>query len=1740
MKQTMKHLVSFLALIAMMVSLCSAMVFPAAAASEEYATLLNTAFVVNPAWSGLKEGTAISYQFRGEWINDSFNKDFHFSTFAAAQARAEALNLSSPVILLTAGVYTEDIKLSHGLTLLGPNAGKDPNYNGGNKNVAWTQVARDPEAVLECNISIVQKAIDANVTIDGITFGTGSAYLDYLRTTGSSELTIKNTIFATEGNTKSQNYVLFLRSEGHSRVLRMENIYVSGYGVNLAAATPAKSFIAPYFTELYVSGLAYVNNPVGFLAKTWFANGVAPVIEISSSCFFNDSVTPAGYVISVDNAAQNYDFISAKADVNISNADGRPSSLLQISNTVFHNASASAGLIHYEFINKNSVINLQNNYIYSDTLTTVVVPEYLIESAANDQTNCFIFHKNVMINSYKIPTVKGAGNDTYINMSYNYFGDTNGKCIYNPVYADSANGRLLRTEFYVTPDLTRTNLDCQLSVSNWPLVWVDNENYTVDIIAYEAKDIPFAPVFNFGEQYDAKLYKAAHKDSGTGAISGLTTLMDQIKLSELRTDTNNKATIYLNAQPKDAANTFSPSYTVNIEVIGNIDSCKTLAEAYPGYYMYHPMASAQAPGVMIPFHWDGVIYRTVVGQTLFGSVAEIIADANAKGIASPTIVIPAGVYTDELLITGSCTILGAQHGVNPNVKPYDILSQDIVDNSKWTLNPARANDVNETLFKACLRVSPDADDYVITVDGIKMGANCSYVDDISRNASNVTILKNILADGAGGGLNRSGAANTNIFNFNKQYGVGSEYTTLYMYDIRVVNVSKALIGPLIEKLVVDGLYISENKQSVWDKYRSRDVESPYFAWTNCYFGPVGSGTNGCFFNTNHHINTNLTSMKNIVYFWDNNVFYHCFPTGGYINCQFTGTNMTVYVTNNTVVSDHADSFFNNTATLRMHGDCKTADTSNMIVMKGNHMINYSCITRTYGIAVGTMWDFSGNYYANNTKTSMGLAPKEAYKVIHNAAAYTLEDATRVKIDYTFLDWEMTQRSDAESVMSAEYNFTKNPEKFNKDTAVYTDTVAGNVTEYLRPYELGEFSKETIYLDTEKKVTASSLDIIAAMKTAGRTDVVNFYVDITSLDAKETKSFTITLNRTLNNEAEVLRCDDGLIGVTNIDVTSGLLLYYHPAFATGTTNELSLGAKVEYYKDEMLTDEILNADETSQILVPGTPYVYYLVITAENGVDTKKYSVTVNYVKNNADLTLAGVTAVEGMNRVSPNAYEATVSSAMKSVTVSPIAYRGSNLKVIDANGNAVIPVAGAYELNLANAGSNRFTLEATAGNNVNKAFYSLTFNRGLSNDASILSIPNARKTKTGYVLNFGLSGAGTINAEVAPGATYEVFYDYACTQKCENGVFVVDNNENGCAYIKVTSEDGSTTNRAKVVVLSQAGNVNQTVITAKVGEQTYTALATGDYAYTIYLPAGVTSVAVQGKVQIAKEDTYANFFADPSYGLMLDLAKDNTATVKLDQKKTTVYVIAPRTIREATNEAGDTIQLAVPERRSTLYLISDRSAVSYKDANQIAEWAKPYVNYMNDGSFGILKGDENGYFNGAREITRYEIATISCRVLGLDVTNFSEYNLSYADTVVDWAKPYVQAATSAGLMAGALDVGTGKINFAGSKKATRQEVMKVLVSLCMVTDGIVGKTGDVYYAEIAGEVDMNYKAPDGSAFADEANVAEWARPYVHLAVGKYGMINGEERGGKHYLNPSNNITRAEVAKMVACYLGYGA
>ncbi|NLZ37294.1 MAG: hypothetical protein GX897_07445 [Clostridiales bacterium] len=164
-------------------------------------------------------------------------------------------------------------------------------------------------------------------------------------------------------------------------------------------------------------------------------------------------------------------------------------------------------------------------------------------------------------------------------------------------------------------------------------------------------------------------------------------------------------------------------------------------------------------------------------------------------------------------------------------------------------------------------------------------------------------------------------------------------------------------------------------------------------------------------------------------------------------------------------------------------------------------------------------------------------------------------------------------------------------------------------------------------------------------------------------------------------------------------------------------------------------------------------------------------------------------------------------------------------------------------------------------------------------------------------------------------------------------------------------------------------------------------------------------------------------------------------------------------------------------------------------------WAYEYIEKAH------LMGIADGYKidGGRREyrpaglLTRAEFAKLLTSYLEIS----DNPSVVIADNCPEWAKPYVRAAVSAGLMRGR---GDGEdVIFAASDNITRAEVMQVLGAL------------------------LKDKPPAAIDFTDKDKLPAWAADNAALCVGA-GVISGYPDGS---LKPGGLVTRAEIAAIFA-------
>ena len=158
----------------------------------------------------------------------------------------------------------------------------------------------------------------------------------------------------------------------------------------------------------------------------------------------------------------------------------------------------------------------------------------------------------------------------------------------------------------------------------------------------------------------------------------------------------------------------------------------------------------------------------------------------------------------------------------------------------------------------------------------------------------------------------------------------------------------------------------------------------------------------------------------------------------------------------------------------------------------------------------------------------------------------------------------------------------------------------------------------------------------------------------------------------------------------------------------------------------------------------------------------------------------------------------------------------------------------------------------------------------------------------------------------------------------------------------------------------------------------------------------------------------------------------------------------------------------------------------------------------------------NGYMNGmsATEfapqstVTRGMMVTVLYRIAGspdvdaADAASFSDSQGKYYTDPVGWAK------------ANGIVNGISATRFAPNNKITRQDAMTIFYRYCVEYLGLDGSCS----RELGG-------------FLDSDRVADYAHDAISWAVDN-GIMNGSPSGGGMKLNPRNNLTRAEGAKLL--------
>lgn len=306
-----------------------------------------------------------------------------------------------------------------------------------------------------------------------------------------------------------------------------------------------------------------------------------------------------------------------------------------------------------------------------------------------------------------------------------------------------------------------------------------------------------------------------------------------------------------------------------------------------------------------------------------------------------------------------------------------------------------------------------------------------------------------------------------------------------------------------------------------------------------------------------------------------------------------------------------------------------------------------------------------------------------------------------------------------------------------------------------------------------------------------------------------------------------------------------------------------------------------------------------------------------------------------------------------------------------------------------------------------------------------------------------------------------------------------------------TSGGTVTVGEASVVVPADAVSANTRITITDIGALSSLTLPTnGKLAGNVYefvkdtsgnfnSPVTITLPYSKSKVDSAKDELAINYW-DGSKWIALDNTKVDTATAKVSGTVNHFTKFAVIAIgKESTPVKQET-----PVKISPTVLLTDISG----------HWAEASINQLV--SIGAIGGYPNGTYMPDKTITRAEFCVVLVKSFKLPVNN----SMVYSDTAAHWAKDYISAAATAGIVSG-----YGNNSFGPDDFITREQ-MAVMVSK-------------------AAKLQATNQSLE---FIDSNSISQWARSSVQ-AVAANRIISGY---ADNSFKPKAKATRAEVAAVI--------
>ena len=415
----------------------------------------------------------------------------------------------------------------------------------------------------------------------------------------------------------------------------------------------------------------------------------------------------------------------------------------------------------------------------------------------------------------------------------------------------------------------------------------------------------------------------------------------------------------------------------------------------------------------------------------------------------------------------------------------------------------------------------------------------------------------------------------------------------------------------------------------------------------------------------------------------------------------------------------------------------------------------------------------------------------------------------------------------DGVTTQDYTVTVNRAQNNTNATLSNLSVSEGALTPMFSSNTYSYTVNVPFAVTSLTIAATTTDISATVAGTGPKNLNLgsniFTITVTAADGITTQSYNVTVNRGLNTVATL----------SNLTVNSGTLT---PIFSSNT---FVYSVNVPY-NVTAITLTTTKTDVNATVAGDGAKTlnvganVFTITVTAQDGVTTQNYTVTVNRAQNNTVATLSNLSVSAGT--LSPmfnsTTYSYTVNVPYSTATIT--------LTATTTDPNAAIAGTGLKNLNV---GNNLFTITVTATDGITTQNYNVTVNRGLNTVATLSNLTVNSGTLTpifnsntfAYSVNVPYSVTSITLTTTKTDVNAIVTGDGAKTLNVGTNVFV----------ITVTAQDGVTTQNYTVTVNREQNNTIATLINLSVSEGTLSPIFNSvTYSYTVNVPFSVSSITL--------------------------------------------------------------------------------------------------------------------------------------------------------------------------------------------------------------------------------------------------------------------------------------------------------